>query len=50
MKDYEYYMDEMNKGTVPVILGQEANEENILLGRIITWLPKKIISMFIKRK
>ena len=49
MKDYEYYKEEMNKGTVPVIEGQTAMDEKILLGRILTWLPRKIISLFKKK-
>ena len=46
MKDYEYYWDEANKDVVPIILGQEAYEENLLLGRILTWLPRKIFEFF----
>ena len=46
MKDYEYYWDEANKDVVPIILGQEAHEENLLLGRILTWLPRKIFEFF----
>ena len=52
MKDYEYYWKEMDKGVVPIILGQKAHEENLLLGRILTWLPRKIFSSvkkFVKR-
>lgn len=45
MKDYEYYKDEMSRGTVPVIEGQKGMEENLLLGRILTWLPRKIIGL-----
>lgn len=49
MEDYEYYQKEMKKGTVPIIQGQGAMEENLLLGRILTWLPRKIISLFKKK-
>lgn len=50
MEDYEYYQKEMKKGPVPIIQGQGAMEENLLLGRILTWLPRKIISLFKKKK
>lgn len=49
MEDYEYYQKEMKKGTVSIIQGQGAMEENLLLGRILTWLPRKIISLFKKK-
>lgn len=48
MKDYEYYWDEMNKDVRPIILGHKAHEENLLLGRILTWLPRKIFC-FLKK-
>lgn len=50
IKDYEYYKDEMNRGPVPVIESQGAMEENIMLGRMITWLPRQIIKLFKKSK
>lgn len=50
MKDYEYYREEMNNGAPTVIKGQNGLEENLLLGKIITWLPKKIIGLFTKKK
>lgn len=46
MRDYEYYKDEMDNGIIPFIEGQAGMEENLLLGRIITWLPRKIIGLF----
>ena len=49
-KYYDYYKDEMNKGTVPSIMGNSAVEEKVLLGRAITWLPRKIISLFTSQK
>ena len=49
-KDYEYYRDDMNNGVLPVIKSQSAMEENLLLGRILTWLPRKIIGLFVKKK
>ena len=50
MKDYEYYRNEMNNGIPAVIKGQKGMEENLMLGRIITWLPRKIIGLFFKKK
>lgn len=46
---YNYYKDEMNKGTVPSIMGIGAVEEKVLLGKILTWLPRKIIALFSKK-
>lgn len=40
----------MNQGPVPVIAGQKGMEENLLLGRIITWLPRKIYELIFKKK
>lgn len=48
MKDYEYYWEDANKDVVPIILGQEAHEENLLLGRMLTWLPRKIFTLIVK--
>lgn len=52
MEDYEYYKDEMQKGTIPVITGQKGMEENLLLGRMLTWLPRMLfkgISKLVKK-
>ena len=47
MKDYEYYKEEMNNGVIPVIEGTKGMEENLLLGRILTWLPRKIFGILL---
>lgn len=50
MNDYEYYKDEMNKGTVPVIKGTSAHSDFLYLGKLLAWLPKKIFRLFRKKK
>lgn len=47
---YNYYKEDMNKGTVPSIMGSSAVEEKVLLGKILTWLPRKIISLFSSKR
>lgn len=44
MKDYEYYRDEMDKGVVPFIEGQAGVDDKVYLGKVLTWLPRKIIN------
>ena len=50
MKDYEYYKDEMKRDPIQIIEGQGAMDENILLGKMLTWLPRKIFGAIFKRK
>lgn len=49
MKDYEYYYDEMNKGTIANIESSSAMEEKLIIGRILLWLPRKIWKLITKK-